>query len=260
MTSYVRHGVSNGWQLGWLFRILLKLTRKKTSEAQHYLPFIRGIHRGSVDFPHKGAMMRKLFPCYDVIVGLATFPLRHWVPTCCCKGIARFRWALYKKDHTVSCGLGHLVLKHQETICSILQPTFHLVSAWQGLCCRGGGVENSTLMVTTFNEIFLRNWLATCQWSTCSIQGSLQWPWGSKQVLEERFSCNDDVITCKYFPRCWPFVRGIQRSPVHSPHKGQWRGALMFSLISVWINGWVNNREAGDLRRHCAHYDVIVMM
>ena len=43
------------------------------------------------------------------------------------------------------------------------------------------------------------------------------------------------------------------------PHKGQWRGALMFSLICVWINGWVNNRDAGDLRRHLAHYDVIVM-
>ena len=43
------------------------------------------------------------------------------------------------------------------------------------------------------------------------------------------------------------------------PHKGQWRGALMFSLISTWINGWVNNREAGDLRRHHAHYDVIVI-
>ena len=42
-------------------------------------------------------------------------------------------------------------------------------------------------------------------------------------------------------------------------NKCQWRGALMFSLICVWINGWVNNREAGDLRRHQAHYDVIVM-
>ena len=43
-------------------------------------------------------------------------------------------------------------------------------------------------------------------------------------------------------------------------HKGQWRGALMFSVICVWINGWENNREAGDLRRYRAHYDVIVMM
>ena len=70
---------------------------------------------------------------------------------------------------------------------------------------------------------------------------------------------HDDVIKWKQFPRCWPFVRRIHRSPVNSPHKGQWRRTLMFSLICHWINGWVNNREAGDLRRHQAHYDVIVM-
>ena len=70
---------------------------------------------------------------------------------------------------------------------------------------------------------------------------------------------HDDVIKWKHFLRYWPFARGIHRSPVNSPHKGQWRGALMFSLICVWINGWVNNREAGDLKRYCTHYDVIVM-
>ena len=52
---------------------------------------------------------------------------------------------------------------------------------------------------------------------------------------------------------------GIHRSPVNSPHKGQWRGALMIPLICAWINGWVNNREADDLRRNHTHYDVIVM-
>ena len=72
-------------------------------------------------------------------------------------------------------------------------------------------------------------------------------------------SSHDDVIKWRHFPRYWPFVRGSHRSPVNSPHKGQWRGALLFSLIWVWINGWVNNREAGDLRRHRAHCDVIVM-
>ena len=61
---------------------------------------------------------------------------------------------------------------------------------------------------------------------------------------------HDDVIKWKHFPRNWPFVRGIHRSPVNSPHKGQWRGALMFSLICTRINGWVNNGEAGDLRRY----------
>ena len=70
---------------------------------------------------------------------------------------------------------------------------------------------------------------------------------------------HDDVIKWKHFPRKWPFVRGIHRSPVNSPHKGQWRGALMFTLICARINGWVNNRQAGDLSRHRAHYDVIVM-
>ena len=70
---------------------------------------------------------------------------------------------------------------------------------------------------------------------------------------------HDDVIKWQHFPRYWPFVRGIHRSSVNSPQKGQWRGALMFTLISAWINGGVNNREAGDLRRHRAHYDVTVM-
>ena len=46
---------------------------------------------------------------------------------------------------------------------------------------------------------------------------------------------------------------------VNSPHKGQWRRALMFPLICVWINDWVNNREAGVLRRYLDHYDVSVM-
>ena len=32
---------------------------------------------------------------------------------------------------------------------------------------------------------------------------------------------HDDVIKWKHFPRCWPFVRRIHRSPVNSPHKSQ---------------------------------------
>ena len=70
---------------------------------------------------------------------------------------------------------------------------------------------------------------------------------------------HDDVIKWKHFPHYWPFVRGIYWSPMNSPHKGQWRGTLMFSLICAWINGCVNNREAGNLRCHHAHYEVIVM-
>ena len=83
----------------------------------------------------------------------------------------------------------------------------------------------------------------------------------SPQLVGWRLGCvfshtHDDVIKWKYFPRYWPFVRGIHRSPVNSR---QWRGALMVSLICVWINDWVRNHEAGDLRRHRGHYDVTVM-
>ena len=45
---------------------------------------------------------------------------------------------------------------------------------------------------------------------------------------------------------------------VNFPHKDYWRGALMFSLIYAWKNGWTDSRDAGDLRRHHAHYDVTV--
>ena len=52
---------------------------------------------------------------------------------------------------------------------------------------------------------------------------------------------------------------GNSPAPGEFPPIGQWRRALMFSFISAQINGWVNTGEAGDLRRHRAHYDAIVM-
>ena len=88
----------------------------------------------------------------------------------------------------------------------------------------------------------------TCRQGVCNYHSSVARPIQIRGVIKR-----------KLFPRYWPFVRGIHRSPVNSPHKGQWRRALMFSLICARINGWVNNREAGDLRRHQAHCDVIVM-
>ena len=79
-----------------------------------------------------------------------------------------------------------------------------------------------------------------------------------KSILWE-YTYHDDVIKWKHFPLYWPFVQEIHRPPVNSPHKGQWSGVLKFSLVCPWINGWVNNHEAGDLRRHRAHYDAIAM-
>ena len=70
---------------------------------------------------------------------------------------------------------------------------------------------------------------------------------------------HDDVIKWKHFPRYWPFVQGIHQSMVNSPHQSQWCVALVFTLICARINGWVNNHEPGDLKRHRTHYDLIVM-
>ena len=87
-------------------------------------------------------------------------------------------------------------------------------------------------------------------------------PWCLIEIWHPDFPIipqHGDVIKWKHFPRYWPFVLWIHRSPVNFPHKGQWRGALMFSLTCVWINGCVNNREAGNLRRYRAHDDATVM-
>ena len=69
---------------------------------------------------------------------------------------------------------------------------------------------------------------------------------------------HDDVIKWKHFPCYWPFVPGIHRWSVNSPHKGQWHGALVFSLTCVlnkrlnkqyW--GWWFETPSRSLWRHC---------
>ena len=66
--------------------------------------------------------------------------------------------------------------------------------------------------------------------------------WANTMVCQ----IHGDVIKWKHVPRHWPFVRGIRRWPVDSPYKGQWRGALAFSLICTWTNDWANNRVIWD--------------
>ena len=70
---------------------------------------------------------------------------------------------------------------------------------------------------------------------------------------------HDDVIKWKHFPRNWPFVRGIHRSRWIPHTKASDAELWCFFFICVWINGWINKREAGDLRCYRAHSDVIVM-
>ena len=95
---------------------------------------------------------------------------------------------------------------------------------------KGMGDQNTVHVFTGFNAITFK--------------------WGDPDICWPAY--HDDVIKWKHFSRSWP-------SPVNSPHKGRWRGAFVFSLICARINSWVNNGEAGDLRRHLAHYDATVI-
>ena len=136
--------------------------------------------------------------------------------------------------------------------CNCLQDraNFHRSRAWQNFL-----IFNTEVMHDD-------NYSGRASVASLALEQSCYQPSAREVTLRKLYikTHHDDVIKWKHFPRYWPFVRGIHRSPVNSPHKGQWRGALMFTLISARINGWVNNREAGDLRHHRAHYDVIVMM
>ena len=101
-----------------------------------------------------------------------------------------------------------------------------------------------------------------CIYSSCARKGLEPAGWYNEKnmLLHDVGIPHDDVIKWKHFLRYWPFVQGIHRPPVNSPHKDQWRGALMFSLICALTNVWVNNRYAGDWRRHRAHCDATVMV
>ena len=114
------------------------------------------------------------------------------------------------------------------------------------LVCQEYSVFSSRMIEWThsseaFQEYFClwRHMFLKCMWQMTFI------PWWRHQM--ETFSAL--LALCA----------GNSPVPVNSPHKGQWRGALIVSLIDAWINDWVNNREAGDLRRQRGHYDVIVM-
>ena len=126
--------------------------------------------------------------------------------------------------------------------------------------------ENSTVCSSTCSGIYQRKLHSSRHWPF--MRGIHRWSINSshKRPILERgkvsvSSGHHGACTLHSLPFAWwrhqmetfsrnrPFVRGIH----------QWRAALMFSLIYVWINGWVNNREAGVLRRYRGHYDVSVM-
>ena len=110
----------------------------------------------------------------------------------------------------------------------------------------------------TTPQIYVMHWVKmwdhfSSRWDVTQIQ--MLW-WGSHKIFKSMMTSPNG----KNFPVTGPLYGEFTGKRVYSPHKGKWRGALMFYLICAWINGWVNNREAGDLRRHRSHYDVIVMI
>ena len=83
---------------------------------------------------------------------------------------------------------------------------------------------------TMTNTTLINNIFTNCCSSIANTLQCIIYTDGSDHFL----LAHDDVIKWKHFPHYWPFVRGIHRSPVNSPHKGQWRGALMFSLMCAY--------------------------
>ena len=75
--------------------------------------------------------------------------------------------------------------------------------------------------------------------------GSAGVPLGGLCLPGDNLQGHDDVIKWKHFPRNWPFVRGIHRSPVTSPHKGQWRRALMFVFFYLRLNKRLSKQSWG---------------
>ena len=67
-------------------------------------------------------------------------------------------------------------------------------------------------------------------------------------------------IKWKHFPHYWPFVRGIHRYPWNSPHKGHWRGALMFSLIWDYYNWDVPEQTVEQIIVTPVIWDTIVLI
>ena len=90
------------------------------------------------------------------------------------------------------------------------------------------------------------------------IDAGNRWPIDQKTDSTFWIQPQHGIIKWKDFPHYWSSVKRIHRSPVDSPHKGQWHRALMFSLCA-WTNSRANSWDAGDLTRHSAHYCFTIM-
>ena len=138
-----------------------------------------------------------------------------------------------------------------------LLPVLCQTISWTNGYSRSVGPLGTSLSEIWIQSFHIRKYISQCLLQNISKFAcwtiSIEWhqhPWF--------WLCgHDDVIKWKHLPRYWPFVRRIHRSPVNSPHRGQWRGASMFSLIcalnkrlSKQSLGWWFDTPSHSLWRH----------
>ena len=177
-----------------------------------------------------------LYIQYDFLAFILPVAVVTWILKPGTNTAVIFWWVLPSSNITYR--YHHVRLLHlKNTIYNLITWAFFLAKTWH--------IETET------------KWMPFCRWHfkciclhQCLI---LYWYltvvcscYRSRQSLFRELSWFSWCYQMETFSRYWPFVRGIHRSTVNSPQKGQWHGALMFSLICAWMNGWVNTREAGD--------------
>ena len=174
-------------------------------------------------------------------------------------------WYWYPKPVTIICSYVTIICPFAEKCSVICLYNDFIIRLYSG---------NIHFWVTFGNIMLNKLWLIIiklCQPSFTQNNNSLSRPsrfalqgvlFGASRFFLNRLGhfnqIHDDVIKWNHFrvtdAMCWEFS-----SPVNFPHKGRWRGTLMFPVIRAWTKGWINNQDAGDLRRHRAHYAVTVM-
>ena len=211
-------------------------TDQRKHQNSVLLVFVRGIHRWLVNSPHKGPVTRKMFPFDDVIMASQKsrqieFQI-YWIFYCSsCWSVSPkhdqswSKGAVHPKNFHDSSDICPMGFIYSIQICEIFHRTF------------GPSHQKCPMCPMIF--------MNTEGVSKAIISMAKDIPWWCHQmetfsVLLAIFAGNSPVTG--QFPTQRPVTRSFD---------------VFFDLR--WRNGFVNNREAGDLRRHRAQLDVIVM-
>ena len=134
--------------------------------------------------------------------------------------------------------------------CIFVQTTFNIHHNVKRPCGYWQLVDISSQIITCCRD---ESMLSCCKICNHTFQIHVRKNWDQSNQMKK---LANEISFCVTGHLCGEFTghRWIPRT------KSQWRRALVFSLICAWMNGWLNNREAGDLRRHRAHYEVTVII